>query len=81
MHFKLFPVAVSLIPFTVLQYPTRKIYMLEGITPSIELTGGPWYTDNDLDTEFIERISLLCHKFVKELVSDVDRFLRFSLLF
>ena len=26
------------------QHPTRKIYMLEGLEPSIALTGGPWYT-------------------------------------
>lgn len=35
------------------KHPTRKIYMLAELTPSIELSGGPWYTDNELDTEFI----------------------------
>jgi len=42
--------------------------MLEGIAPSIELTGGPWYSDSDLDTEFVETASKLCHRYVMELV-------------
>ncbi|KAI6100010.1 RNA polymerase Rpc34 subunit-domain-containing protein [Pisolithus croceorrhizus] len=31
------------------RHPTRKIYMLAHLEPSVELTGGPWYTDNELD--------------------------------
>lgn len=46
------------------QYPTRKIYMLEGLEPSIALTGGPWYTDNELDTEFIQHLMDACYKFI-----------------
>lgn len=53
---------------TFVQNPTRKMYMLEGITPSIELTGGPWYTDNDLDTELIEAVAKMCYRFVVQLV-------------
>ncbi|ODV92656.1 hypothetical protein CANCADRAFT_90529 [Tortispora caseinolytica NRRL Y-17796] len=34
--------------------PTRKIYMLASLQPSIELTGGPWFTDSELDQEFID---------------------------
>ena len=44
------------------------MYMLEGLTPSIELTGGPWYTDNDLDTELIEMVARLCRRYVVQLV-------------
>ena len=51
------------------QHPTRKIYMLEGIEPSIALTGGPWYTDNELDTEFIQNLTEACYKFISDLVS------------
>ncbi|TDL17078.1 hypothetical protein BD410DRAFT_776494 [Rickenella mellea] len=36
------------------QHRTRKIYMLYEIEPSSSLTGGPWYTGNDLDTEYIK---------------------------
>ncbi|KIJ94152.1 hypothetical protein K443DRAFT_683996 [Laccaria amethystina LaAM-08-1] len=49
------------------QHPTRKIYMLEGLEPSIALTGGPWYTDNELDTEFIQNLTEACYKFISDL--------------
>ncbi|KAJ1020616.1 hypothetical protein NDA16_004009 [Ustilago loliicola] len=47
------------------KYPTRKIYMLFGLTPSIELSGGPWYTDNELDTGFINELSMACLNFIR----------------
>ncbi|CBQ72519.1 related to RPC34-DNA-directed RNA polymerase III, 34 KD subunit [Sporisorium reilianum SRZ2] len=47
------------------KYPTRKIYMLFGLTPSIELSGGPWYTDNELDTGFINELSMAILNFVR----------------
>lgn len=46
------------------KYPTRKIYMLYNLTPSIEVTGGPWFTDSELDTEFIESLLLVVWRFV-----------------
>ncbi|KAJ6539133.1 RNA polymerase Rpc34 subunit-domain-containing protein [Mycena capillaripes] len=49
------------------QHPTRKIYMLEHLEPSVGLTGGPWYTENELDTVFIETISKACLKFIRDL--------------
>ncbi|KAJ7283867.1 RNA polymerase Rpc34 subunit-domain-containing protein [Mycena rebaudengoi] len=48
------------------QHPTRKIYMLEHIEPSVGLTGGPWYTESELDTVFIETISRACLKFIRD---------------
>ena len=50
------------------QYPTRKIYMLSSIDPSIELTGGPWYTDKELDTEFVSLLMDVCLKIVRDRV-------------
>ncbi|MBW0505867.1 hypothetical protein O181_045582 [Austropuccinia psidii MF-1] len=44
------------------KFPTRKIYMLSELQPSIELSGGPWYTDNELDTEFIAVLLQGIHK-------------------
>ena len=44
--------------------------MLEGLEPSIALTGGPWYTDNELDTEFIQHLSGACLKFIRDLVRE-----------
>lgn len=31
----------------------KKLYMMFNLTPSRELTGGPWYTDGEFDYEFI----------------------------
>lgn len=42
--------------------------MLESLEPSIALTGGPWYTDNELDTEFIQHLSGACLKFIRDIV-------------
>ncbi|KAF5370019.1 hypothetical protein D9758_001262 [Tetrapyrgos nigripes] len=48
------------------QHPTRKIFMLEGLEPSVTLTGGPWYQDNELDTEFIESLVKACYKIIRD---------------
>ncbi|OLL23528.1 putative DNA-directed RNA polymerase III subunit rpc6 [Neolecta irregularis DAH-3] len=45
--------------------PTRKIYMLFDLQPSIEVTGGPWFTDQELDVEFIERLCTAIYRFVE----------------
>lgn len=50
------------------KYPTRKIYMLYHLQPSEEMTGGPWYTDNELDTEFIKLLCSACMRFVRDRV-------------
>ncbi|PPQ95506.1 hypothetical protein CVT26_008534 [Gymnopilus dilepis] len=49
------------------QHITRKIYMLAGLEPSISLTGGPWYTDNELDTEFIKHLMDACYKLISDI--------------
>lgn len=46
------------------KHPTRKIYMLYNLQPSIEVTGGPWFTDSELDTEFIESLLSVIWRFV-----------------
>ena len=35
------------------QGKNKKLYMLFGLTPSRELTGGPWYTNGEFDYEFV----------------------------
>ena len=32
----------------------RKLYMLYNLEPSSEITGGPWFTDFELDSQFVE---------------------------
>ncbi|GAA5918390.1 hypothetical protein JCM6882_002792, partial [Rhodosporidiobolus microsporus] len=44
--------------------PTRKIYMLAGIQPSVELTGGPWFTDNELDIELVDQLKKIAAKYL-----------------
>ena len=51
------------------EYPTRKIYMLSHLEPSSAITGGPWYTDNELDTEFIKQLMDACLGFIRKMVS------------
>ena len=46
--------------------------MLEQLKPSAELTGGPWFTDKELDTEFIKLLSDVCFKIVKDRVGGCD---------
>ncbi|RLV96623.1 DNA-directed RNA polymerase III subunit RPC6 [Spathaspora sp. JA1] len=45
------------------KHPTRKIYMLYNLQPSIEITGGPWFTDSELDTEFIDSLVTVIWRF------------------
>lgn len=35
------------------KYPNRKMYMLAGLQPSEDVTGGAWFTDGVLDADFI----------------------------
>ncbi|ODQ79775.1 hypothetical protein BABINDRAFT_161473 [Babjeviella inositovora NRRL Y-12698] len=46
------------------KHPTRKIYMLYNLQPSVEVTGGPWFTDSELDTEFIDSLMSIVWRFV-----------------
>ncbi|KAK4705328.1 DNA-directed RNA polymerase III subunit RPC6, partial [Phenoliferia sp. Uapishka_3] len=46
--------------------PTRKIYMLAGLTPSVEITGGPWFTDNELDLEFVTMLKRCAEKLLQD---------------
>jgi len=48
------------------KYPTRKIYMMSHLEPSVEVTGGPWYSENELDTEFIKMITSACLRFIQD---------------
>ncbi|KAJ1913399.1 34-kDa subunit of RNA polymerase III (C) [Mycoemilia scoparia] len=44
--------------------PVKKLYMLIDVKPSQALTGGPWYTDQDLDVEFIDTLAQQIYKFI-----------------
>lgn len=44
---------------------TKKIWMLYDLTPSTAITGGPWYTDNEFDHEFVNEIANLAFQEVR----------------
>lgn len=48
------------------KFPTRKLYMLYSLTPSEEVSGGPWYTDQELDLEFINTLYEACLRYIKD---------------
>ena len=49
------------------QQKTKKLYMAYGLTPTREVSGGPWYTDQEFDHEFVEAIKKFIVKFVNEM--------------
>lgn len=44
--------------------PTRKVFMLIGLDPSTEITGGPWFSESELDVEFIDELCRVCLRFI-----------------
>lgn len=54
------------------KFPTRKIYILSELQPSVEHSGGPWYTDNELDTEFIGVLLQSIHKCLQDRVCSLQ---------
>lgn len=46
--------------------------MMAHLQPAVEVSGGPWYSDKELDTEFIKMLSSACLRFIQEKVSRVD---------
>ncbi|GAA5879616.1 hypothetical protein JCM16303_003277 [Sporobolomyces ruberrimus] len=53
-------------PVKSVKFPTRKIFMLAGLQPSVELTGGPWFTDNELDTELVDTLKKVVYKHLSD---------------
>ncbi|EEP76842.1 conserved hypothetical protein [Uncinocarpus reesii 1704] len=46
------------------KYPQRKIYMLAGLQPSEEVTGGAWFTDGILDADFIHSLGVWIERWI-----------------
>ena len=46
--------------------PTRKMYIKTGLTPSEEVTGGAWYTDEELDVEMIRVVADVIERYVTD---------------
>jgi RNA polymerase Rpc34 subunit len=54
--------------------PTKKLYILAHLEPSLDLTGGSWYTDQEFDLEFIDALARQCYKFIYQKVSHASCF-------
>ncbi|KAK5992606.1 putative DNA-directed RNA polymerase III subunit rpc6 [Cladobotryum mycophilum] len=52
-------------PFKNVEHPNKKMYIKASIRPSDRATGGPWYTDQDLDEAFIEDLQRVVFDFLK----------------
>ncbi|PTB37902.1 uncharacterized protein TrAFT101_005225 [Trichoderma asperellum] len=52
-------------PFKNVEHPNKKMYIKASIRPSDRATGGPWYTDQDLDEAFIEDLQRVVFDFIK----------------
>ena len=44
---------------------SKKLYMLFDVIPSKEITGGPWYTEQEFDHEFVEELCNYIVQFIK----------------
>lgn len=53
---------------------SKKLYMLYNTVPAKDITGGPWYTDQEFDREFVEDLARFIVQFVesKGMASSVE---------
>ena len=51
-------------PIKSIKFPGRKTYMLAHLQPFEDVTGGPFYTDGNLDEEFVHQMSYWTEKYV-----------------
>ncbi|KJZ77012.1 hypothetical protein HIM_03333 [Hirsutella minnesotensis 3608] len=72
MHDQVLKVAVKqliakglIAPFKNVEHPNKKMFIKASIRPSDRATGGPWYTDQNLDEAFIEELQHVVFDFVK----------------
>jgi DNA-directed RNA polymerase III subunit RPC6 len=61
---------------------SKKLYMLYDVEPAKEVTGGPWYTDQEFDHEFIEELCNFIVRYVNDKgitnVNDINDRVRIS---
>jgi len=51
-----------------MQASRKKVYMLYDIQPDRSVTGGSWYTDQDFDSQFVDTLVMMCHRFLEQKV-------------
>ncbi|KFA64486.1 hypothetical protein S40285_01076 [Stachybotrys chlorohalonatus IBT 40285] len=72
MHDSVFKTAVKALqtkgliaPFKNVEHPNKKMFIKASIRPSERATGGPWYTDQNLDEAFIAELERVIYDFIK----------------
>ena len=53
-------------PMKDVKFPSRKMYILKGLKPSDEATGGAWFTDGVLDMDMLEVVADVIEKLIGE---------------
>ncbi|KAI9759880.1 MAG: 34-kDa subunit of RNA polymerase III (C) [Chaenotheca gracillima] len=51
-------------PVRSVKNPRQILYMLSSFTPSEDVTGGPWFTDGELDGNFVKEICDLIERYI-----------------
>lgn len=72
MHENVFKAAIKhliqkklVAPFKSVEHPTKKMLIKASLRPSDKVTGGPWFTDQNLDEAFIEALQAVIYDFIK----------------
>eukprot|EP00871_Galdieria_phlegrea_P005546 jgi/Galph1/5993/GphlegSOOS_G4613.1 len=58
-------------PIKSIKSKNKKLYMLYDIEPSIDITGGPWYCNQEFDAEFFDILYQQALRFLRESTSAV----------
>ncbi|XP_012942278.1 DNA-directed RNA polymerase III subunit RPC6 isoform X2 [Aplysia californica] len=51
----------------------RKVYMLYNLEPDQSVTGGPWYSASEFESEFVEILNAQAHKFLQQRAIDAQK--------
>lgn len=72
MHENVFKAAIKhliqkklVTPFKSVEHPNKKMYIKASLRPSEKATGGPWFTDQNLDEAFIDALQAVIYDFIK----------------
>ncbi|RUS91482.1 hypothetical protein EGW08_000806, partial [Elysia chlorotica] len=50
----------------------KKVYMLYNLEPDQSVTGGPWYSASEFESEFVEILNAQAHKFLQQKALDAS---------
>ncbi|CAG5126693.1 unnamed protein product, partial [Candidula unifasciata] len=51
----------------------KKVYMLYNLQPDQSVTGGPWYSASEFESEFVEILNAQAHKFLQQRAVDANK--------